>query len=43
VWPIIARIGPKLAEFHLLAPRIENRRTRLVGEQFRRAFQDLEQ
>src|SRR5690606_32288184 len=26
-----------------LAARIENRRTRLVGEQLRRAFQDLEQ
>ena len=43
VWPIIARIGPKLAKLDLLAARIKDRRTRLVGKQFRRGLQDLEQ
>ena len=41
--PVIAGVSPELAELHALASRIEDGAACLVGEQFRRGFQDLEQ
>ena len=41
--PIVASIGPELADLGLAPTWIENGRARLVGEQFVRALQDFEQ
>src|SRR5271157_6143676 len=39
----LAGISPELAALHTLAPRIEDGAACLVGKQFRRGLQDLEQ
>ena len=41
--PVVASISPELAALHALAARIEDGAARLVGKQFRRGFQELEQ
>ena len=41
--PVIAGISPELAALHALASRIEDGAACLVGKQFRRGFQELEQ
>src|SRR5271166_812267 len=41
--PVVAGISPELAALHTLAPRIEDGAACLVGKQFRRGLEDLEQ
>ena len=41
--PVIAGISPELAALHSLAPRMEDGAARLIGEEFWRCLQELEQ
>src|SRR6202453_5002346 len=41
--PVVAGVGPELASLGFASARIEHRRPRLVGEEFDRGLQDLEQ